>query len=190
VTKVWTRPTCWYAREKPCFYLELSLIQFVNYSLHFVNIFYFLSWYFHTNYIISNTHKHTLLQYYVTRLDLIIACVYRHLTVFWLPLLYLDTCRSVHWSQRYVTNYWILLLISHQYKRYLVSYYCSLTCLLPMRREQHGSGGDCQIKLFPASSALACNPRRWEQQKSGGTCQTNFLPASSALSSQPVRHGQ
>jgi hypothetical protein len=118
---------------------------------------------------------------------LIIACVYRYLAVFWLPLLYLDTCRSVHWSQRYVANALSFLLINHQYKRYLVAYSCSLTSLQPMRREQHGSGGNFQMNLLPASSALACHPIGWEQHGSGGNCQTNLLPAISAIYSQPIR---
>jgi hypothetical protein len=89
-----------------------------------------------------------------------------------------------------VANDLSLLLISHQCKRYLVAYSCSLKFLQPMRREQHGPGGDCQMNLLPASSALACYKIRWEQQGSGGNCQVNLFPASSALSSQPIRYGQ
>jgi hypothetical protein len=73
-----------YEREnKPCFSLELSHIQFINYSLHIVDIFhischdisiviaYLVT---HTTHIYSNTMGRALL--------LIIGCVYRHLTVF------------------------------------------------------------------------------------------------------------
>jgi hypothetical protein len=44
--------------------------------------------------------------------------------------------------------------------------------------------------LLPVSSALACHPMRWEQHGSGGNCQIDLLPASSALYSQPIRCGQ
>jgi hypothetical protein len=73
-----------YEREnKPCFYLELSHIQFINYSLHIVDIFHIschdisiviTSLVTRTTHIYSNTMCRALL--------LIIACVYIHLTVF------------------------------------------------------------------------------------------------------------
>jgi hypothetical protein len=78
-----------YEREnKPCFSLELSHIQFIKYSLHIVDIFHIschdisiviTSLVTRTTQIYSNTMCRALL--------LIIACVYRHLTVFWLLLL-------------------------------------------------------------------------------------------------------
>jgi hypothetical protein len=73
-----------YEREnKPCFSLELSHIQFFNYSLYIVDIFHIschdisivsTSLVTRTTHIYSNTMCLALL--------LIIACVYRHLTVF------------------------------------------------------------------------------------------------------------
>jgi hypothetical protein len=77
-------PLLIYEREdKPCFSLELSHIQFINYSLHIVDIFHVFchdisivitSLVTRTTHIYSNTMCRALL--------LIIACVYRHLTVF------------------------------------------------------------------------------------------------------------
>jgi hypothetical protein len=70
-------------KNKPCFSLELSHIQFINYSLHIVDIFHIschdisiviTSLVTRTTHIFSNTMCRALL--------LIIACVYRHLTVF------------------------------------------------------------------------------------------------------------
>jgi hypothetical protein len=73
-----------YEREnKPCFSLELSHIQFINYSLHIVDIFHIschdisiviTSLVTRTTHIYSNTMCRALL--------LNSACVYRHLTVF------------------------------------------------------------------------------------------------------------
>jgi hypothetical protein len=73
-----------YEREnKPCFSLEPSHIQFINYSLHIVDIFHIschdysiviTSLVSRTTHVYSNTMCRALL--------LIIACVYRHLTVF------------------------------------------------------------------------------------------------------------
>jgi hypothetical protein len=73
-----------YEREnKPCFSLELSHIQFINYSLHIVDLLHIschdisiviTSLVTRTTHIYSNTMCRALL--------LIIACVYRHLTVF------------------------------------------------------------------------------------------------------------
>jgi hypothetical protein len=135
------------------FSLELSHIQFINYFLHVVYLFHIschdISIVFTSLVTRTNTH---LLQYYVScfvvdycmcveTLDIILASItlIRHLQV----------CTLV----TTMANALSLLLINHQYKRYLVAYFCSLTCLQPMKREQHESGGDCQTNLLPASSA-------------------------------------
>jgi hypothetical protein len=126
-----------YEREnKHLFSLELSHIQFIDYLLHTVDLFHISC---HDMSIVitsllTRTKTH-LLQYYVSWILLIIACVYRHLTVFWLPLLLLYTNSSVHWSQRYVANALSLLLINNYYKRFIFAYSSSLACLQPMRRE-------------------------------------------------------
>ena len=147
--------------NKPYFSLKLSHILFINYYLHILYLFLvscrdisivITSLINRTTHMYSNTMCLAVL--------LIIECVLRHLTVFLLPLLLLDIYMSAHWSQLYVDNSVTILLISHQYKQYLVAYACLLTCLQPIRREQHGSGGDCQTNLLRASSPLEYHPIR------------------------------
>jgi hypothetical protein len=73
-----------YEREnKPCFSLELSHIQFINYSLHIVDLFHISC--HDISIVITSLVTRTTRIYYNTMcraLLLIIACVHRHLTVF------------------------------------------------------------------------------------------------------------
>jgi hypothetical protein len=105
-----------YERENiHCFSLELSHIQFINYFLGIVDLFRISC---HDMSIVitslvtrTNTH---LLQYYVSCLVVDYCMCLQTLGSVITSFTKLDTCRSVHWAQRYMANALSLLLIIHQ----------------------------------------------------------------------------